>query len=131
MSDWQARAQQLQIELEEAKARIRSLEAELGVSTPVPLSFGLTGAQTCVMGIILKRPLATKNALMTGLYHARSAEAEVPAEKIVDVIVCHVRRKVAPFGIEIETIWGQGWRMSDDHKQRVHDLVHQERAATA
>lgn len=30
--------------------------------------------------------------------------------KIVDVFICHVRRKLRPLGIEIETMWGKGYR---------------------
>lgn len=31
--------------------------------------------------------------------------------KIVDVLVCHIRRKLKPLGIEVKTVWGEGYRV--------------------
>lgn len=36
---------------------------------------------------------------------------EEPDAKIVDVFICKARKKIAPFGIQIETLWGQGYRL--------------------
>lgn len=30
--------------------------------------------------------------------------------KIVDIFVCKVRKKLAPLGVEIGTVWGKGYR---------------------
>src|SRR5262249_40347586 len=34
-----------------------------------------------------------------------------PQPKVVDVYVCHLRKKLAGSGLKIETVWGQGYRM--------------------
>lgn len=53
--------------------------------------------------------LVTKDQIMTALYHGM----DEPHEKIVDVFVCKLRKKLAPVSDELEviqTVWGQGYR---------------------
>ncbi len=40
-----------------------------------------------------------------------SGRSEEPGIKIVDVFICKLRRKIKPFGVSINTIWGQGWAL--------------------
>lgn len=52
--------------------------------------------------------LVTKQALLDELcLH----EVDQPEIKIVDVYVCKIRKKLKPLGIDIQTIWGRGYRM--------------------
>jgi DNA-binding response OmpR family regulator len=55
------------------------------------------------------RPLS-KERLHSALYWQRHDDEE-PDAKIVDVWVCRLRKKVAPLGIVIKTVWGQGYRL--------------------
>ena len=34
-----------------------------------------------------------------------------PKAKIIDVFVCRVRKKVAPLGVDIQTVWGRGYAL--------------------
>jgi two-component system, cell cycle response regulator CtrA len=49
----------------------------------------------------------TKAALMAALYPVEADEADI---KIVDVFVCKLRAKLKPLGLDIQTIWGRGYR---------------------
>ena len=51
----------------------------------------------------------TKSALYDRLYGLR-ADCDLPATKILDVLVCKVRKKL-PEGYQIETVWGKGYRL--------------------
>lgn len=31
--------------------------------------------------------------------------------KIVDVVICKIRKKLQPLGVTIQTVWGEGYRM--------------------
>ena len=53
----------------------------------------------------------SKGALMDALYFDRAGE---PEPKIVDILVCKLRRKIAGSGFVIETVWGQGYRARFD-----------------
>ena len=53
-----------------------------------------------------------KAALMDALYFDRAHEE--PDPKIVDILVCKIRKKIAGSGYLIETVWGQGYRAKFD-----------------
>lgn len=104
----------LQREIAILRERVRQLEEALvPASIAVPLEFGLTGAEARVFAHLASRDVATKQSLMLALYGDRPDEPEI---KIVDVFVCKLRKKVARFGVNIETIWGQGYRLANRHE---------------
>lgn len=53
--------------------------------------------------------VVSKESLLTALTRGALDEPEI---KIVDVLICKVRKKVAPLGIEIITSWGQGYSLA-------------------
>ncbi|MEJ6845114.1 helix-turn-helix domain-containing protein [Sinorhizobium fredii] len=101
----------LQREIAILRERVRQLEEALvPPSIAVPLEFGLTGSEARAFAHLASRDLVTKQSLMMALYGDRPDEPEI---KIVDVFVCKLRKKVARFGISIETVWGQGYRLAN------------------
>lgn len=96
------------------RERIAFLEAILIDCVRLPVEWGLTQQETRVFGTLVNREVATKDAVMAALYSDRAgAEGEVEP-KIVDVFVCKIRKKLKPFGIEIRTVWGQGYALKAD-----------------
>lgn len=96
------------------RERIAFLEAILIDCVRLPVEWGLTQQETRVFGTLVNREVATKDAVMAALYSDRAgAEGEVEP-KIVDVFVCKIRKKLKPFGIEIRTVWGQGYALKPD-----------------
>jgi two-component system cell cycle response regulator CtrA len=110
----------LEAENDTLRERIRELEAMLGMSIDAPLELGLTGTEARMFGLLRKVELASKKSLMTALYWDRIDDA--PHEKIVDVMICHLRRKLKPWKIEIETAWGQGYAMQAASKKIANAL---------
>ena len=43
--------------------------------------------------------------------------------KTVDVHICHLRRRLAPFGITIATLWGYGYQLSVDGRAKAMELI--------
>ncbi len=74
-----------------------------------PIEWQLTMSEARVISLLLTRDVATKEAILHALYSDRPEEP--PEIKIVDVFICKARKKLAPFGIEIETVWGRGYRI--------------------
>lgn len=66
--------------------------------------FELFGALQAAAGRV-----RSKEQLVQDLYWLRTDQEE-PAAKIIDVWVCKIRKKIKPLGIEIQTLWGRGWR---------------------
>ncbi len=115
--DVAARLEAVELENERLREQIARLEAALGLGFIAPLEWHLTGAEARIMGALATRDLLTKDAAMAVLYRDFGREeAEV---KIVDVFICKIRKKVAPFGIRIETLWGQGYYLTADQRAAV------------
>lgn len=108
----------IETENDELRIRVADLEREFGFRNTVPLMFGLTPSEAKVLSLLLVRDIATKGQIMTAIMSDRGADAE-PEMKIVDVYVCKIRNKVRPFGISIETVWGRGYTMSRENKEKV------------
>jgi two-component system cell cycle response regulator CtrA len=119
--------QKLEAENDELRERVRVLEEMVGIRIDVPIIFGLTAHEAGVFGVLLKREIVTKEMAMLALYGDRpNHEVEI---KIVDVYVCKARKKLKRFGIEIETVWGRGFRLSAASKAIAQGLLDQARTA--
>lgn len=107
-------AQQVELLTQEntdLRERLAAVEAELGRAPFLtPAEWMLTVKEALLLGALLRRPACSKEAIMAALYDGR----DQPEIKIVDVFVCKMRRKLTPFGITIETRWGQGYALTDD-----------------
>jgi DNA-binding response OmpR family regulator len=84
--------------------------------------FGLTNAENVILTELLQRESLSKNAACRALYSHR-IDDNIPAEKIVDVFVCNMRKKLKPHGIEIGTAWGAGYYLTPAMKRAVESLI--------
>jgi len=91
--------------------------------------FGVTRLQASLLSVLIRRKEASKDMLHqvvetcrhTRLNKSDALEATDP--KIVDVVVCHLRKKLRPFNLEITTLWGNGYYMSAEMRKRALDLI--------
>src|ERR1700691_5180813 len=121
MHDWEARVKVVEAENYELRARIAELEEELGLAATPPPMFGLTTQEAVMFGVLLKTANPRKSTFMTVLY---SDEADDPPdEKIIDVMICNIRKKLEPYDITINTNWGEGFSMPDESKARARELM--------
>lgn len=120
--------QSLEAENDRLREKIIALEETLGVRIETPLMLGLTGQEAKLFGVLLKREMVTKEQAMDVLYGNRAGGGEVEI-KIVDVFVCKIRKKLMPYSISIETIWGRGFRMTAESKTVAARLLEESRAA--
>lgn len=110
-----ARIAALERELDEAHETIRQLQFAAAATWSAPVEFALTGREEGVLRALLgANGVLTKDRIMHALY-ANRIDAE-PQPKIVDVFVCKLRRKIAPFGVTIETVWGRGYSLPEASK---------------
>lgn len=96
----------------ELEERVRQLEGVLKDDSWVPAGWGLTAIETTIINVLLKRSIATKEAIHAALYG--DDDDGGPDEKIIDVHICKLRPKISPFGLSIDTVWGQGFRLPPD-----------------
>lgn len=114
--DLAARLETVEAENDVLRERIAILEEQLGARLPAPVCFGLSGSEARVFGHLYTREMATKNSIMAILYQSMGRDEAEP--KIVDVFVCKLRKKLKPFGVAIETVWGNGYAMPAAAKAR-------------
>jgi two-component system cell cycle response regulator CtrA len=120
----------LENENEDLRIRVRELEEIFGFTNPVPLVFGLTGAESTVLGILVQRDMATLAQLMAALMRNR-LEQDGPTPDIVKVYICKIREKLKRFGIEIDTVWGRGYTISRSNKDKIAAYLPQPEAEAA
>jgi hypothetical protein len=76
------------------------------------LTFRLTRSEATTLGVILLRNVVTR----TALHYAVTPEAE---PKIIDVFICKLRRKLAPYQLQIITVWGVGYQIPPASKASI------------
>ena len=111
--------------MEALRERIQELEEQLGiVSTEADGLFRLpvTAMQTRMLGVLMKFDLCSRERLFFALYSDRP-DSNWPDDRLIDVQISHIRKKLAPRSISIKTKWGQGWYMEAEDKQKVRDWV--------
>lgn len=120
--DVDARLEAVEEENERLREEVEELRRLYGVSDFVaPIDLRLTGAESCVLGALFRRDHCTKDQIMRAVYSAR-VDTE-PQIKIIDVFVCKIRKKLAPFGITIGTLWGRGYYMATPSKAVLRDML--------
>lgn len=82
--------------------------------------FGLTRQEALLVGALFTRERVSKEGLFIVLYGDYNCDVDI---KIVDVLVAKVRPKLKAIGIEIETLWGEGYRISREQRQQLRTLM--------
>jgi hypothetical protein len=80
-------------------------------------AYKLTRLEASVFAVLLRRDMATKEQLHLASEASRPGENRAPTEpKIVDVVICKLRKKLTPHNIPIETSWGNGYYIAAEHQ---------------
>lgn len=101
------------------------MRAALGGSA-VPLhidgqKFSTSEAQ--IVALLAHRGLVTKQACLLATIDPAQADTDDREEKIIDVFMCKIRPKLRAMGIEVESIWGQGWKLSQASRSKLKNLI--------
>lgn len=117
-----AYVQSLEDENDVLRGRIALLEQELGLRNDIPLVFGLTPSESRILSVLMQRIMATKEQLLIAVTSDVTGNKQ-PEIKIVDVYICKMRKKLEPFGIVIETVWGRGYNLDADNRSKVSEYL--------
>lgn len=80
---------------------------------PFPLDWRLTRTESDILSRLVRHDYCSLELLGSALRYSQS-----PTET-VRVHVMHIRRKLAPHGIDIECIWGRGFRLTPSSIARI------------
>lgn len=91
--------------------------------------FKLTPLQAGFMVVLLKREEATKEMLHHVVEQQRTFRRNRPNNpketdpKMVDVVICLMRKRLKPYDITISTAWGDGYYLSAENRKKANDLI--------
>lgn len=111
--------------LEAENARLRALLVGDDRHWRVAQVFGLTAAEARVLACLLARPGATKDQIYEALCDGRP-EPDHPQPKLMDVLICKIRKKLEPYAVTITTLWGVGWRLEAADRARLLKMTGQD-----
>ena len=102
------------------KERVAQLEEVLKASDVIALSFGLSPNEAKLFSLLYQKEALTRNAAMIALYGTKS---DMPEERILNVYIRYLRKKLAGTGVEIITLWGRGWRLGPGSKAMIKSAL--------
>lgn len=86
--------------------------------------FGVTRLQARLLLALMKRRDVTREGMHQIIEQGRrSAEGDETNPKMVDVVVCHTRKRLMKFNIKIATVWSCGYRLDGENRTRAIKLL--------
>ena len=115
---------------EELQERVRQLEAELyGAAWEPPRELGLTLHERTYLQTLMARPWTVPVAILF------DATRRMPGswghdidDKVVCVHISKIRRKLKPFGLNVENVFGVGYRLPLETRASLLNWQQQEAA---
>ena len=112
---------ELRGQVDDGKARIAELELLLFGNRECYTRWHLTATEAKVLGLLMHGGLKTRDAFLVMMYGDGHVEPAT-ASRILDLYIFRLRHKLVDDDITIETVWGQGFRMSDKMISRTKQL---------
>jgi hypothetical protein len=81
--------------------------------------FKMTRLQAAVFVSIIRRPEITKDQVHTAIENTRSPTSDPTDQKMIDVVICHIRKRIKEHGITLITRWGQGYSLHHAERDKV------------
>jgi DNA-binding response OmpR family regulator len=86
------------------------VEDKEAVTLSLQQIFRLTATEVSLLMMLLQNPSVPK--VRINMVH-----------RTIDVHICNIRRRLNPFHISIDTIWGYGYQFTADARRRVMELI--------
>jgi DNA-binding response OmpR family regulator len=83
----------------------------------------ITKQEGHILLVLVRRGNATREQLHDAVEACRGNPDEATNIKIVDVVICKLRKKLAVFGINLHTIHSIGYEMTEADRRKVIDIA--------
>ncbi len=108
------------------KARIEVLEAEvehlrdlLAPEWCAPSEFNTTRAHDRILSCLLKHDRPVRDEVLWKATRQNGDYSAIDASNVLKVQICHLRRKLQPFGMVVRNAHGKGYYLSPESRQRL------------
>ncbi len=105
----------LRTQLDTLREENRQLRGLLGDGFQAPGCLHLAAIPERLLGLLLRRPFASFEAIETVLWGEASADR---SRGTIAVHVCRLRQRLKPYGVEIVNHWGTGFEIPPASKVR-------------
>lgn len=110
---------------------VRQLQEALAPTVVLPAAWRLSRKEETLLRALrgLNGHVLHRERAMLTLY---GTWEDAPDQKIIDVFICKIRRKLmlAQARITIDTSWGRGWRMTPEACERFDAAIEADRLAS-
>ena len=120
----------LRAENEELFAENESLRAALYGEAPSFAALGLRRQQRTLLSLLMRFDSVTHEQAHAA-FEADLPTADGRSANYPSVILRHLRRDLAPRGVELENIYGVGFRLTPEVKARIRELCGERRGEAA
>lgn len=111
-----SRLEEVEDENEKLRQRVFALKSALGLAEELPpAQFLLTKGESAIFSLMMRHTLCSKE-MMTAVLE--SLELKSPLYAFIKLL----RNKLKAHGIEVESIYGQGWGISLANKKRIREM---------
>ena len=87
--------------------------------------FKVTRLQGSFLSVLIRRNEVSKEVLHQVIEQNRkNVKNNEPTDpKMVDVIICNLRKKLRPFALEVKTLWACGYYMEPDTRHKIQNMI--------
>jgi DNA-binding response OmpR family regulator len=86
----------------------------------MPSAWGLTRAEEKLLGSLYSAPNYMRRHEALRMASCIDPHAD---QKVVEVRVCKMRKKLRPHGIEIRTVWGEGYELTNESARIIKEAL--------
>jgi DNA-binding response OmpR family regulator len=83
---------------------------------------GLTASQARIVSLLLNRDMATNEQLRFAIFQDATARAE-RCDNNIKVQISKARQRLAQFGVQIDVVWGHGYRLTIESKSKLREII--------
>lgn len=85
--------------------------------------FKVTRLQAALLAVLLQRAEVTKEAMHLVIQGGRNPLKDETNPKMVDVVICHLRKRLREHGLVIHTLWARGYYIEPAQRKFVMDMI--------
>jgi hypothetical protein len=85
--------------------------------------FHITRLQASLLAVLIVRNEVSKDTMHQIIESRRPPGKEETDPKMVDVVICHLRKRLKPFSLKINTLWACGYYMEPQQRKAILEMV--------